>query len=356
MSERNEPVGGGRMTATDEPRPLQVMPVTGMPEVEPGDDLVVMIAGCADLRDGDVLVVASKIVSKAEGAVERPRAGETTEQARRRLIAEQAVRLVAESPWASIVETRHGFVCASAGVDVSNVVGGAVVTLPADPDASAAGLRDGLRERFGVDVGVVVGDTFGRPWRMGQTDVALGVAGVPALRSEIGAHDRHGRLLDVTEAAIADELAGVADLVRTKADGVPVVVVRGLAYDVDEASSGRELVRPSEMDLFRRGRGGLAVALVDEPAAYVGPVDPRDLWRAQATVEAVCGSAVRIRQARPRSNRPGTELIFDADEPAVAGVAAGVMLALLVDLGYGAVLVEAAGAPTVWAGRPGSGA
>jgi hypothetical protein len=202
-----------------------------------------------------------------------------------------------------------------------------------------------------VDVGVVIADTFGRPWRMGQTDVALGVAGVPALRSEVGGVDLAGRRLEVTEVALADELAAAADLVRRKAEGVPVVVVRGLRYAPDEAAAGQDLIRPAEADLFRHGRGALATTMIEAPAIYAGGVDQRDLWRAVATVELICGS-VRMRQARPRERRAGTELQFDADEPAMAGVAAGVVLALLTDLGYGAVLVEATPLPTVWAGRP----
>jgi hypothetical protein len=187
---------------------------------------------------------------------------------------------------------------------------------------------------------------------MGQTEVALGVAGVPALRSEIGGHDREGRRLDVTEAALADELAAAADLVRTKASGVPVVVVRGLRWEPDDDATGRDLLRPAETDLFARGRGGLAAAMVSQPAVYTGPVDARDLWQAQATIEQVCGAGVRIRGQRPRQGRGGSELAVSADAPAVAGVAAGILLALLIDLGYGAVLVEAASGPAVWAGRP----
>lgn len=333
---------------------VALVPVRGLPEIVPGDDLVGVIAEHVALRDGDVVVVSSKIVSKAEGAVHRPRPGESSAQARARLVRDQAVRLVAQAPWVSIVETRHGFVCANAGVDASNVPGDALLTLPTDPDVSAAEIRAGLRDRHGVDVGVVVADTFGRPWRTGQTDVALGVAGVPALRSEIGTSDRHGRTLRVTEACLADEIAAAADLVRTKADGVPVVVVRGLAWEPDDDSSGRDLLRPPADDLFRRGRGGLGAALVDQPAAFTGPVDPRDVLQAQAVVDQVCGSGVRLQRLRPRARRAGTELMLTDDDPTVAGVAAGLVLALLVDLGYGAVLVEATDGPTVWAGSSAS--
>lgn len=334
---------------------IEVIAVDGLPEVVSGDDLAALIVAHAQVRDRDVVVVASKVVSKAEDGLEWPRDGETAAETRARVVAEQAVRVVATTPWATIVETRHGFVCANAGVDATNVPDGALVTLPADPDASAQRIREGLRRHGDVEVGVIVSDTFGRPWRMGQTEVALGVAGIPALRSEIGDNDREGRLLEVTEAAVADELAGAADLVRWKAAGVPVVIIRGLELAPDEAASARDLLRPAETDLFRRGRGGLASALVAEPANFTGPVDPRDLWRAQASLEAVCGAMVRIRQVRPRARRPGTELIVEADTPLVAGLAAGVLLTLLIDLGYGAVLVETAESPTVWAGRPDSG-
>lgn len=333
---------------------VQVIPVEGLPDVTTGDDLVALIVQHADPRDADVLVIASKVVSKAEGAVVAPLPGESRAQARARVIADEAVRVVARAPWATIVETVHGYVCANAGVDASNVADDGLVVLPRDPDASAEAIRTGLRDRRGIEVGVVVADTFGRPWRMGQTDVALGVAGLPALRSEIGRPDRYGRLLDVTEAAVADEVAGAADLVRGKAEGVPVVIVRGLSFsDVDDGS-GRDLVRPAASDLFRHGRGGLAAALVTDAATFAGPVDRRDLWQVQAAVEAICGGGVQLRPTRPRDRRRGTEVVVGAQTPAVAGLAAGLLLALLTDLGYGAVLVEASSEPTVWAGRPDS--
>ncbi|HVM21068.1 MAG TPA: coenzyme F420-0:L-glutamate ligase, partial [Egibacteraceae bacterium] len=196
---------------------LTVIPVTGLPEVRHGDDLPALIAGAADLQDGDVVVVSQKVVSKVEGAVVSLQAGEGAAEARRRLAREQATEVVADSPWVLIVRTRHGLVCANAGIDASNVEPGLLTLLPDDPDRSARLIRDGLRAAAGVDVAVIVSDTFGRPWRNGQTDVAIGVAGLVPVRDERGAADRFGTTLDVTEAAVADELAGAADLVRTKA-------------------------------------------------------------------------------------------------------------------------------------------
>ena len=162
-------------------------------------------------------------------------------------------------------------------------------------------------------------------------------------------------MLEVTEAAIADELAGAADLIRHKDDGTPVVIIRGLPFDVDETATGRDLLRPAETDLFRRGRGGLTAALVENTPGFAGPVDQRDVWRVQAGIEAVCGSSVRIRSRRARDRRPGTELVVTAEASVTAGLAAGLLLALLLDLGYGAVLVEVSDAPTVWAGRLAAG-
>lgn len=237
--------------------------IVGLPtsaEVVAGTDLVEMLlAAAADagvvLADGDVVCVASKVVAKAEDAlVELPPAPDV-HAARRALAREQAVRIVAETPQVLIVETPHGFICANAGIDTSNLPGdGHALLLPTDPDASAATLRAVLRERTGADIGVVVTDTFGRPWRLGQTDVALGVAGVAALRDDRGSPDRSGRPLEVTKVAVADQVAAAADLVRTKADGTPFVLLRGL--DIAGEGTGRDLLRPSEQDAFRTGAGG----------------------------------------------------------------------------------------------------
>lgn len=308
------------------PRPgaLHVLPVTGLPEVRAGDDLAALIAARADLLDGDVVVVAQKVVSKAEGAYVWPAAGEDRDAARRRLAREQAVRVVADSPQALVVETRHGLVCANAGLDASNVPGGAFLTLPADPDASARALRTALLAE--ADVAVIVADSFGRPWRVGVTDVAIGVAGLGPLRDERGGPDRQGVPLTATVVAVADELAAAADLVRGKADGVPVVVVRGYPRGPGDAGAA-VLQRAPDTDLFRSGRGGVADAVgATRPAP--GPVDEGDLARAAAAARRVGGPAVTV-------DAGGAELVIAG--PALdAGAAAGAAMAALVDLGYAA--------------------
>ncbi|MEX1162636.1 MAG: coenzyme F420-0:L-glutamate ligase [Nitriliruptor sp.] len=226
-----------------------------------GDDLVTAIADAADaagveLRDGDVICVASKVVSLVEGALVDLPDADDPRAARRELARREAVRIVADTPGVLVIETRHGFVSANGGIDASNVADddgpARALLLPIDPDASADRLRGQLTARFGVELGVIVTDTFGRPWRLGQTEVALGVAGTAALRDERGSTDLDGAVLEVTEAAIADEVAGIADLVRSKASGTPFVVVRGLDPDVPHGT-GRDLVRPPEQDLFRSG-------------------------------------------------------------------------------------------------------
>jgi len=230
---------------------LEILPVTDLPEVVEGDDLAALIAAHASLRDGDVVVVAQKIVSKAEGRlmpVDPSRRGEE----RARLVEQESVRLVAERGDTKIVETRHGFVCANAGIDASNVPPDRIALLPEDPDASAETIRGKLSAAAGVRVGVIVSDTFGRPWRMGQTNVAIGVAGLAPLRDHRGEKDSFAMPLEATVIAVADELAGAAELVMRKSDGVPVAIVRGYE-DAGTPGSARELIRPAEEDLFRRG-------------------------------------------------------------------------------------------------------
>ena len=226
---------------------LQIWPVDGIAEVQEGDDLAQLIADAQpDLVDGDVVVVTSKIVSKAEG---RLIAGD-----RDAAIDSETVRVVATRGDTRIVETRHGFVLAAAGVDASNVPAGSVALLPEDPDRSAGRMRAGLRRRLGVTVAVVVTDTFGRPWRNGLTDVAIGAAGISPLVDHRGQVDEHGHPLEMTVTAIGDEIASAAELVKGKLDGRPVAVVRGLTYDVDPDGLGaRALVRPAAEDMFRLG-------------------------------------------------------------------------------------------------------
>lgn len=237
---------------------VRVVPLPTDP-VDEGDDLVEVLLGAADragieLADGDVVCVASKVVSITEGQLV-PLPDEEPQQARRTLARREAARVVAEAPWVLVTETPQGFVAANGGIDASNVRGGTALLLPRDPDDSARRLREAIARATGADVGVLVTDTFGRPWRMGQTDVALGAAGTTVLRDERGGTDMVGRPLEVTVAAVADEVAGAADLVRTKDSGTPFVVVRGLPAGQGTA---RELVRPAEEDLFRWG-GALAV-------------------------------------------------------------------------------------------------
>lgn len=235
---------------------IRITALPGVPEVEEGDDLASLIldavaAAELELRAGDVICVVQKVVSKAEGALAELPEADDVHAARRQVAREHAARIVADTPDVLIVETAHGFVCANAGVDASNVPEGFVALLPDDPDASARRIATALHERTGIRVGVVVTDTFGRPWRMGQTDVAIGVAGIAPLRDERGGTDRHGRPLEVTLVAIADELAAAADLARRKADGAPFVLIRGADVEPDEDATARALIRPADEDLFR---------------------------------------------------------------------------------------------------------
>jgi coenzyme F420-0:L-glutamate ligase/coenzyme F420-1:gamma-L-glutamate ligase len=229
---------------------VTIFGVHGIPEVGEGDDVAELIASRCSLEDGDVVVVTQKIVSKAEGRVVAidplDREGE-----RLRIVAEESRRIVARRGPLIVAETAHGFVAANAGVDGSNLPADRLALLPLDPDGSAARIRAGLRDLAGVDVGVIVSDTFGRPWRMGQTNVAVGVAGLSPLRDHRGDKDAFGNVLEATLIAEADELASAAELVMGKTDAVPVAVVRGLGVSGD--GSARELVRPAHEDLFRTG-------------------------------------------------------------------------------------------------------
>ena len=244
---------------------VTVIPLEGLPELEPDDDLGLLLHGAAvrvgGLVDGDVVVVAQKAVSKVEGRVVSLADVEPTERARDlagphgdprhvEVILRESARVVRSRPPLVIAETRHGFVCASAGVDASNAPGEEVlVLLPLDPDDSARRLRARLLELSGAEIGVIVSDSFGRAWRQGTTDVALGVAGVAPLRDLRGTADAHGRELRTTQIAVADEIAGAAELVLGKARRVPAAIVRGV--DVRGDGSAAELIMPRERDLFR---------------------------------------------------------------------------------------------------------
>lgn len=234
--------------------PVEILPVPGLPEFRPGDDLAAAIAGAAPwLRDGDVLVVTSKVVSKCEGRiVPAPADPEERDALRRSLIDDEAIRVLARKGRTLITENRLGLVQAAAGVDGSNVGSAELALLPVDPDGSAAALRNSLRADPGVEVAVVITDTMGRAWRNGQTDAAIGSAGLPVLYGYAGAVDGHGNELVVTEVAVADEIAAAADLVKGKLTAVPVAVVRGLALP-DDGSTAARLLRGGEDDLFWLG-------------------------------------------------------------------------------------------------------
>jgi coenzyme F420-0:L-glutamate ligase/coenzyme F420-1:gamma-L-glutamate ligase len=230
--------------------PIHLIPVQGIPEVRPGDVIAELIAASAALLDDDVVVVTQKIVSKAEGRLVAVDPDDPLSH--KRAVIEESVRVLRRRGDLVMTETRHGFICANAGVDLSNVERGFVALLPVDPDRSARRIRDGLRVAAHVEVAVIVSDTFGRTWRRGLTDVAIGCAGIAAIVDLRGTEDAIGRQLQVTEVCVADELAGAAELVMGKSDGIPVAIVRGVSAGwLRESSVRREIVRNAQEDLFR---------------------------------------------------------------------------------------------------------
>lgn len=237
------------------PGELRIFGIRGIGEIRPGDDLAGAIVAAADehhdgLRGGDVLVVTQKVVSKAEGMLEQVDPDDPRSHAH--LVERESVRVLRRRGDLVVSETKHGFVCANAGIDLSNVERGWAALLPEDSDRSARRIRDAIRARAGVEVAVIVSDTFGRTWRRGLTDVAIGCAGIGAILDHRGGTDALGRELHVTEVAVVDELAGAADLVLGKASGMPVAVVRGVDPSWLRRGEVRgEIVRTPEEDLFR---------------------------------------------------------------------------------------------------------
>jgi coenzyme F420-0:L-glutamate ligase/coenzyme F420-1:gamma-L-glutamate ligase len=230
---------------------IEIIPIVGIPEIEPGADIAKAILdalGASDitLHQGDVLVVTHKIISKAEGRFIEA----ADDVVYRAAVAQEAKAIIRRRGDLVITQTRHGFICANAGVDRSNVTGERAVLLPVDPDRSAHGIRMKIARTIAFDVPVIVSDTFGRPWRRGQTDVAIGVSGIQVVSDHRGKPDANGRIMDATEIAIVDEVAAAADLAMGKATQIPAAIVRGVAWT---PGSGRatDLVRPPEEDLFR---------------------------------------------------------------------------------------------------------
>jgi coenzyme F420-0:L-glutamate ligase/coenzyme F420-1:gamma-L-glutamate ligase len=293
---------------------LHVHAPEGVPDVRAGDDLVRLLLDVVDLADGDVVVVTSKVVSKAEGRV-RPG---TREDA----LAAETARVVARRGPTTIARTHHGLTLAAAGIDASNVEAGHVVLLPQDPDASARAIRAGVRDRTGRNVGVVVTDTAGRAWREGQTDIAIGAAGLQVLEQYAGRTDAHGNELAVTAPAVADEIAGVAELAQGKLGGRPFAVVRGRADLVlapgDDGPGAAALVRPDGTDMFGYGsREAVVAALRGEDAAirpFGSPVPAAELV---AVLTGVFGPSLG-----PTAHGDGVRCTPDpADRRAVVAVA-----------------------------------
>jgi coenzyme F420-0:L-glutamate ligase/coenzyme F420-1:gamma-L-glutamate ligase len=304
---------------------LEIWGVDGLPEVVEGDDIAaLLLAAEVELQDGDVVVVTSKVVSKAEG---RLVAGTRDEH-----LAAETVRVVARRGDTQIVETHHGLVLAAAGIDASNVPDGFVALLPVDSDASAARIREGLQRLCGVDVAVIVSDTMGRPWRDGLVDTAIGASGLDVLWDLRGQHDTAGHLLEATVIAVADELASAADLVKGKLAATPVAIVRGFPYRRTDPDRGaRPLIRPSADDMFRLGTREAKLAVVrDSAPVSAGEFTTKDGLNGNTNPAVVQLAADGVRTA-------GVDLVVSHDgatvtatgEPLAVGIVLGRLLAAL---------------------------
>jgi coenzyme F420-0:L-glutamate ligase len=318
------------------PGRIEIIPITGIVELRPGDDLVAEVARCAPwLEDNDILIVTSKIISKIEGRlVDVSGSGEQQREALRdKAIDDETVRVVARRGPLRIVETRHGLVMAAAGVDASNVSKNEIALLPIDPDASARRLANGLTATLGKQIAVVVSDTMGRPWRNGVSDVAIGAAGITSVLDERGSADKHGNVLAMTVVAVADELAAAGDLVKGKLSDIPIAVVRGLPH-TDDGRGAAPLIRGADGDLFRLGTAeaialGQAQATVAEYVdvtalhadvlATLGemPLDPADGTGQAAVREGFYGLLAARADATRRACAPGhitaSTLVFDSE-------------------------------------------
>jgi coenzyme F420-0:L-glutamate ligase/coenzyme F420-1:gamma-L-glutamate ligase len=305
------------------PASIEVRPVTGIGEVRPGDDLAALIAGAAAgrLRDGDALVVTSKVVSKAEGRlVDLPDDEAGRAAALEAALVAETARVVARRGPVRIVQTHHGFVMAAAGIDNSNVDPSRLVLLPKDPDASARSLRAALRDRFGHRVAVVVSDTMGRAWRNGQTDVAVGAAGIEPVRDHRGQVDPYGNELQVTEIAVVDQLAGAAELVKGKFARVPAAVVRGLGLTGDEPDGPgvAVLIRDPGLDLFPLGSAEARSAGLRDAATLptAEPGRPGADTAVAAAIAAVAGAVAPGTRFTTRPGVRGHEISVSLEAPA----------------------------------------